>query len=306
MTRLEIRPLIHFLAVIDECSLGRAAKRINLSQPALSKSIRQLEVNLGVELFELSASGMKPTRYSTVLAERARLIVAEANNAQEEFDQLCDRWRGTVTIGAGPSIVGTLLARTVADLKVHHPDLRVSVVEGMLENHLPDLRKGSMDFVIGTAVETVPETVVAELLFRDTVVIAARAGHPLIGERTITLARLACFPFVVTRAPEILRHALERRFGDRGLAFPIQTVETNSIQFMKALAMASDHLAYLPRLAFLAEAKEGSLVPLAVPEAEWQREVHVLRRARGTLSPAARAMLHSLKRACLVDHDRLI
>lgn len=295
MTRINIRPLIHFLAVMDERSLGRAARRVNLSQPALSKSIRQLEASLGVELFERSPLGMKPTNYSTLLAERARIIVVEVNNAEEEIDRLRDRWRGSVSVGAGPSIVGALLANATADLKTRHPGLRVTIIEGLLENHLPNLINGSLDFVIGTAVEPALSHVISEKLFVDSVVVVARAGHPLAKDHRIGLDKLSCLPFVLTRAPDAMRLMFERRLAEFAVDVPQDVVETNSIQFMKALVAMTDYLAYLPRLAIQAEVRNNQLSVLSCPNLEWQREVHILTRARGGLSPAARAILSCIK-----------
>ncbi|WP_376093675.1 LysR family transcriptional regulator [Roseomonas sp. CCTCC AB2023176] len=298
MTRLEIRSLAHFLAVLDERSLGRAARRVNLSQPALSKSIRQLEASLGVQLFERAVGGMTPTRHGAALADRARLIVEEARTAQEEMERLSDVWKGTVTVGAGPSIAASVLAQAVADLRTLRPGLRITVLEGMLEHHLPSLLNGSTDFVVGTAGDPVPKAIVAESLFRDTVAVVARAGHALAGPGVVPLDRLAAFPFVLPRAPEVLRDGLERRFAQAGVAFPQHVIDTNSLPFMKALVAAGDALAYLPRLAITAEERAGLLVPLSVPEATWHREVHLLRRARGTLSPSARALLQALRTTC--------
>lgn len=298
MTRLELRPLGHFLAVMDERTLGRAARRVNLSQPALSKSIRQLEATLGVPLFERGAGGMMPTRYGTALADRARLIVQEARHAQEEIEGLCDRWNGTVTVGAGPSIAGSVLAAATADLKSRRPGLHVAVLEGMLEDHLPALLNGSADFAVGTAGDPVPNGLMAEYLFSDTVVVAGRAGHPLAGHDALTLERLTAYPFVLPRAPDILRCDLERRFAEAPTDFPDGVVETNSLGFMKALLLGGDYLAYLPRLAIATEERAGLLAPLAVPAATWDRQVHLLRRSGGTLSPAARALLESPRAAC--------
>ena len=302
MTRLEIRPLVHFLAVIDERTLGRAARRVNLSQPALSKSIRQLEINLGVPLFERGADGMTPTRYSAALVERARLIVQEARHAQDEMDQLCGRVQGSVTICAGPSIVGALLAQAVANLQEFRPGIRVHVIEGMLDMHLPALSNGSADFLIGTATIPAPEGLVAEPLFHDDIQVVSRPAHPIQRQGPVSMAELAAWPWVLTGAAEVLRLALCDRFSLGQTLFPTRITETNSIQFMKSLVMETDHLTYLPRIAITMEETTGLLASVHAPEASYRREVHVLHRARGTLSPAARALLHSIKLVCARRH----
>ena len=114
---MDLHRLHHFLAVVEHGSIGRAAATLNLSQPALSNSIRRLEDNLEARLFDRGPHGVTPTVFGESLAERVRLIFHEVRNAEQELAALRGLHTGHVTIGAGPSIIAEILPAAIMNLQ---------------------------------------------------------------------------------------------------------------------------------------------------------------------------------------------
>ena len=130
---MDTRRLKHFLAVYQHGSIGQAAEALLLTQPALSKSIRQLERDLNVTLFERTPLGVVPTVYGEALAVHARVIQAELLTAETELSTLKGTSRGKVTVGIGPSIAVNLMPAATLLLAERAPGIHVTVVEGLVD-----------------------------------------------------------------------------------------------------------------------------------------------------------------------------
>lgn len=294
---MDIRHLSHFLAVIEHKSVGRAAEHLQITQPALSKSIRRLEEILQVKLFDRGAEGMIPTSFGLALAERSRMICHEMKSAREEMDALRGVHRGSVTVGAGPSIVGDVLARAVARMSTKRPEMRVSVVEGMMDTLMPALKRGEIDFVVGTeAPPSMPEGISSEQVFQDEVCVVARAAHPL-ARRAGGLPILREYPWVLTEDVDPLRSKLDQIFLAAKLAPPVPQVTTNSARFMKSMVLSGDYLSFLPRLLIRLEEQARLIAPLRIAGTVWTRSVHIVRRTRASSSPASRMLVSEIRAA---------
>ena len=297
---MDLDRLVHFLAVVEHGSIGRAAASLNLTQPALSKSLRKLEDSLGQRLVDRGAFGARPTMFGRALAERARVIVRELRNVRADFSALHQIETGHVAIGAGPSLMADLLPRAVEALHRRRPHARVTLREGLMDELLEALALGELDIAIGGMPEEVLDIKLArEPLFVDEVVVVARTGHPLVGAGGARpLAELLAYPWIMPGGPEILRSDLAASFERAGLVPPSPSVTTNSAHCMKALAMQGDWLCFMPRSLIRLDERWGTLavVPLQAPN--WTRRVDAVHRVEVTLSPAARALLADLHGAC--------
>src|SRR5262245_28693661 len=150
MAAIEFRQLAHFLAVADDSSIGKAAQRLNLTQPALSKSIKRLEQALKVRLFDRHARGVSPTVYGAALLARTRQVVTETRRAVEEIDFLRGSHSGTVTVAAGPSMLSRILPTAAARLVAKRPGIRVVVRQSLAEQIEAGLLRGELDLVVTT------------------------------------------------------------------------------------------------------------------------------------------------------------
>ena len=149
MELLDSRRLRHFLAVYDMKSIGQAAEKLYLTQPALSKSLRQLEDDLKVKLFDRTPLGVVATVFGDTLAQHARVIRSEMRHAETELSNLRGAVKGHVTVGVGPSLATSLMPLATGMLRKAKPGIRFTIIEGLVDTILPALRRGELDLAVG-------------------------------------------------------------------------------------------------------------------------------------------------------------
>ena len=233
---LKTRELQVFLAVAESHSIAEAARRLSLTQPAVSKCINELENTLGVALFERDSRGISPTRYGEVLSRRAHSIFGEIRLAGEEISQLKGADSGKVSIGVMPVAAGGFAAAAVADLMTSHPGVCVSILEGDHEMLFEALRNRQIDLVVGRLpADLSASDLETELLYHDQLCVAAHPTHPLTQRKTIELEELADEYCVIPRLHSLAYQQLTRCFLHNRVRFPHKLVDTLSVQSVDAL-----------------------------------------------------------------------
>jgi DNA-binding transcriptional LysR family regulator len=299
MTMLDTRRLHYFIEVVDYGSINKAAGRLGITQPALTKSLRELERELKVTLLERSAAGVTPTVFGRSLYAHARAIAAEIEHAQVELRRLGGGEGGYVRVGALPSVSGGLVARAVAGLMQRHPELFVRVVEKQNYELLPALRRREFDFVVALLDDVEPEPGVRHrVVLRDWLRIVAREGHPLQGEREVTCEQLVRYPWVHPVVGTTHRPILKLLFRDSGIDPPQPRMECGSVQFAKTIIGRSDALGLLPEHAIQPELHAGAMFSLPVVSEDLRRTVAI--HYRGTRPPAGSAavVMREIERVC--------
>ena len=298
---MEISRLRHFLAVIENGSIGRAAEALNISQPALSKSIRRLEASLDAKLVDRGPYGVSPTVFGESLAARARLIMHEVRGVEQDMAALRDLKTGHVVVGAGPSIVADLLPTAITALQVKQHSVRVTIREGLMDMQLDGLARGDIDITVGAFPDILPVEVSREHLLADTNVVIARPQHSLCTDRPRRLRELSAWPWVLPAAPERVRDALTASFEADHLEPPQPDVETNSAHCMKSVVMATDFLSFMPSRLIRRDVDAGLLTVIPIRGHDWTRSIEIVYRAQTILSPAARALVRELHAAVRAD-----
>jgi DNA-binding transcriptional LysR family regulator len=285
---MDVRKLRHFLAVYQHASIRKAAELLLLTQPALSKSIRQLEMELGVELFERTPLGVVPTVFGEALAAHARVIQTEVQAAETALANLRGAGRGRVRVGVGPSVAVSLLPRVTHRILTEAPDLTVVVEEGLVDDLLPALRKGELDLAIGSWPRAEDADLTTRVLLTDHIEVLAAADHPLAGRR-VTLTDLLAYPWALPPENQRWRQHLATAFLAQGLDLPSVKAVSNSAAYLKSLLEGSHFLTYLPsQLVRLGE--EGRIVQIAAG-LDVTIDVTLTRRHNVRLSPAAQAFI---------------
>lgn len=233
---LKTRELQVFLAVAESRSIAEAARRLFLTQPAVSKCINELENTLGVTLFERDNRGIYPTRYAEILSRRAHSIFGEIRLAGEEISQLKGADSGRVSIGVMPVAAGGFAATAVADLMTSHPGICVSILEGDHEVLFEALRTRQIDLAVGRLPADLSESdLKTELLYHDQLCVAAYQTHPLTQRKTIELEELADEYCIIPRLHSLAYQQLTRWFLQSKARFPHKLVDTLSVQSVDAL-----------------------------------------------------------------------
>ena len=302
---MDLRRLRYLVETIEQGSISKAAKRLALSQPALTKSLRLLEEELDVPLLDRTSTGVVATMYGRSLYEHAKAVEAEMAHARAELGLLRGKHGGAVHIAALPSMAG-ILARAVALVAQQHPLFAARIVEKMNFELLPTLRRGDFDFVVGLVEDEPLELGVRRLvILRDELAVVVRPAHPLAQRRAVAAADLAPYPWLFSMVGSSQRHVLEQFFLAAGVATPAARIDCTSVQFIKSLVGQSDYVGVLPRHVMEQELAATGLHCLPVESDLLQRQIGIYYRDHHPLSAAARVMMRAVEMACAELAGRL-
>ena len=287
--------LDYFLAAYQHRSIGKACRELGLSQPALSKTIRRLEDELRVPLFQRTPVGIEPTSYGHSLARRAKIIRNEIGRAISEIETLRGHMGGEARIGIGPALAASLVSDLLASFLRDRPQMVVHLLEGLYEPLSEAVMTGRFDFAVTTRPSApISADLSATLLFKDRFVFAASAKHPLAKKRRIQPNDLIEFPWVLPPRGGLLWPRVVDVFERVGLRAPEPQVETNSSGCMMSLLRAGSFLSLVPQHLVDYSVKRQEIAVLRVSNLEFDRDVIVLRRADSALAPAPEAFLAHL------------
>ncbi len=177
---MEMQQLRYFLAAVKHGNIGRAAKELNITQPALSRSIKNLESDLGAQLLERGPKGVQPTVFGNSLREHALVITSEAERAADEVRALQGLGQGQVTVGISANFSSYIIPDAIAQLLEKNPAVNVVVHTGLFDEILTALRRAETDLVFTLSP---PESDEVDLVFEPLLILKsrlyARADHPL-------------------------------------------------------------------------------------------------------------------------------
>ncbi|WP_187471175.1 LysR family transcriptional regulator [Luteimonas viscosa] len=286
------------IAIEEHGNIHRAAESLNMSQPAASKLLKDLEDLIGVPLFERLPRGMRPTWYGESMIRHARIALASLGEAGAEIEALKAGHAGKVAIGAiaGPAM--TLLPPALARLDQAHPDLRVSVVVESSDVLLEQLTQNRIDLMVGRLFARHDKrNLQYEPIAEEDVCAIARPGHPLLSRRKPGLSELAKLPWVVPPEGSVLRHRFELMFQNAGLQAPRQVTGTAALVLLPRLLQDSDHLAVVPVDVARHYAAHGMVKIVPVELSCRMDSFGFITRTDWLLSPGARTVLATLKTA---------
>lgn len=284
------------ITIGDVHSVTSAAAKLGVSQPAVNRSLRNLEQRLGMRLFDRTAQGMIPTQSGEILIRRAKLALVEIEQGMEEIANVGGQALGRVSIGALPLSRVYLVPMAVNRLLIDFPDAEINIVDGLYEQLVGDLCNGDVDMIVGTLRDPLPvEGVKAETLFEDGMVLAARTGHPIFNNDPITFQHLIGLEWVVPQPGVPLREQFNDMLADNGVPLPEHPIETGSISVKRTIAMGSDRLVAVSRSQIHHEEQYGLLKPLSLVTNVPKRPIGLLTRSDYVPTPAVSAFLKHLR-----------
>ena len=294
--RVSVRQLRLVATVAEVGTMVRAGEAIGMTQSAVTKAIRDLEIDLGVDLFDRGNRGVTPTIYGEALVSHARRVLAQLEHAAEEIDDLAHGAGGRVAIGTLLAASAWLLPRAITQLRAERPRVVIDVVEGTNDRLQPMLLRGDLDMVVGRLSEFRHRAGVdQEPLYSEEVVILARPDHPLARNEPLDLADLQEADWILPPPETTLRRQLEKAFFDAGLDPPRCAVQSVSILTNRQLLYGTDLIGAWPRGVAADDLAQGRLVSLAVRLDRILWPVGVATRKLARLSPAADALLAMLR-----------
>lgn len=238
---MRLKQIQDFIAVVEAGSIHAAARRVGVSQPAITKSVRGLEAELHVQLVRRTNHGVVPTPAGKAFFTRAHVANAELRKAKEEVSQLEAGAAGSVAFGVGPVAALLILPEAVPRFRERFPAVRVRVLEGLTHALMPLVRDESLDFAIGPRPNAKLDPALAfRPLFQTQFVVVARKGHPLGNARS--LAQLADADWLSLWSRALPSGPLDQAFSRAKLPPPRQVVQCESYHTMVAMLARTDML----------------------------------------------------------------
>lgn len=237
---LDLRSIRYLVAIVDEGSFARAAEKLSVTQPALSRSVQALERTLGVKLLDRGKTGATPTVFGTVLLERGRRLITDSDAIAREVALLGGAETGTISIGAGTYPAEVCVGTAAARLLAQRPRLELRITVG----DWPDLTEAVLSERLDVAIcdlaaaEDNPR-LRTELLARHQGVLFCRAGHPLAGRETLTFDEVRAFPLALTALPDRLATRF-RAAGESQRDTATPQVHVDTFQLARAIVLHSD------------------------------------------------------------------
>ena len=299
---MKLTQLRDLAAIAETGGLRRAARRLGLSQPALSRSIRELEDELGVPLFDRSVSGMVLTEAGKAFASRGQAVHRELERAREEAIQHSGVDMGEVSIGLSSAAHVALLPKVITPFRKRFPRVRLHIIESLFPALDAAIRDGSIDFYVGPSPGGRPGSAIrVEALFDNYRVVMGRKNHPLSDTRT--LAGLTSAEWVMTSAIAGGDIDLRPIFEQHGLPAPIVAVRTQTALSTITVAASSDLITILPRQWLRFARLTRLLAPIAIAEKLSAPAISIISRATLPLTPAAQHLSDLFHRAAMNQPD---
>jgi DNA-binding transcriptional LysR family regulator len=289
---MELRQLRYADAVATHRHFTRAAASVRVAQPALSHQVKRLELELGVELFERSRSGVRLTEAGEIFILRARRALAEVDAAREEIAAFKGLKTGRVVLGAMQALAGLDLPRLLSAFHAEHPGIDVSLREESTRDMLTMVARDEIDLAIAALDVGRPVGLDAVALVREPVLMAVPAAHRLAGRTTVRISQFRHESFVFFKRGTGLRATTERAAERAGFS-PHVGFETNSLDRLLALVAEGLGVALVPASTVHDSRPPGVTVLSVSPAID--RTIGAVWRADRRHTPAATALLALLR-----------
>lgn len=298
---IEVREIRQVATVASEGGFAKAAKVLHISQPALSRSIQEVERKVGFQIFERGREGALLTDAGRAFMRQAGEILSLSDNLERELALIKGLDTGDLHVGAGVFAGNLFLGEALAPFARRHTHVRIRVLNDQPDILIHRLRRRELDIVVADPEWIKPATDVAQITLNDHQGhLIVRAGHPLLAKRNIQVGDLPDYPLVTMgiapnriaqmgrqlKGVDAAQHKLIERWP--------QTIAVNSITAMKAVVANSDAVTMisLKMVRHELDRKELAVLPLSLP---WLKaDFAVMHLTHRTLSPLAEAVTESI------------
>lgn len=274
----------------------RCAQAMGISQPAVHQALSEMESLSGVRLFHRSARGLQLNEPGEAALKCVKLACHELESANADLAAQAGALGERIVIGSLPYSTGMFLPRAVERLLATHPGVAVTIVDGVYESLLEQLRHADIDVVIGALRNPPPAADLAqETLFSDEFCVVVRNGHPLQWVGPLRWQDLASRPWILPMPNTPAEAAFERAFRAEGLTPPVGGLHVNSPLLTQALLLESDRLVLMSPRQLHREVSAGLLVLLPLRTRMTARSIGVTTRTDHSPSPGMKFLLQALR-----------
>jgi DNA-binding transcriptional LysR family regulator len=269
---MNLNHLAVFHAVAEEGNVTRAAERLLISQPAVSKQVKELERALGAALFDRLPRGVRLTEAGAVLAGYARRLFALAEEAEVAMGELRGLRRGRLRVGASTTIGVYLLPEVFVRFRRAYPEVQLQLEIAGSEALARRLAEGAIDIAYTEGV-IAGENLLASVIMEDRLVAIAPAGHALARKRRVTARRLCEEPLVVRETGSGTQSLVERTLAERGLTVR-PAMSLGSTEAIKRAVASGVGVAIVSSLSVALEVRARKLAVLPIADLHLGRPVH--------------------------------
>lgn len=299
---MKLHQIQALVAIAETGSVRAAARRLGLTQPALSKSLAALEEELSVPLVHRTARGATLTKFGQSIVTRGRGISQEIERLREEIEQMRGAARGGVTVAISPSPAQLLLPAVLRRFHREFPEIQVRVRESVYPDTVQLLREGLADFAVGAqppSRKTATSEFLTERLYENKLVVGCRHGHPKAGVRS--LRELRDCEWLQHGSADGPGSLYAPVFRENGLPVPTPWLVSDSFISSLKLLESSDALCLLPARLVSHLARAGRLTALQLDEPMPDWDVSLIMRAQVPLTPIALKLAQLFRRTPPTD-----
>lgn len=233
---LRVRQLRMLLRLAEVCNLSQVAKEFNLTQPALSKWLKDFEDTIGTELFVRHARGLQPLPITLELAKQAREILVRLDRVQRSINQIKNVANTQISIGVSPIATHTILPKAISLFHNNHPTTFIQLQENTLDKLLYQLQHGEIDVIVGRTEQEAllhhfHQYKLADIVLR----LAVDANHPLAHEKSVSWEQALSYPWIAPSAASPIRQQMELVFSRLGLSSPPVLIESSFVNLTAKL-----------------------------------------------------------------------
>lgn len=304
---MDIKQLRQFMAVVDAGCVSKASEQLHLTQPALTRNIKNLEESLNAILLERRPRGVVPTEAGQALYRYAHIILNETKRAARDVKAIATGKRGHVHIGIAALFSGSITDRLVVALAEACPGVRVRITDGFFEELVAELSQSRLDVILSNFP---PDAVPADVQFEPLLTLRSNfvvgRSHPLACKASVTAEDLCAAHWALVRRRHIADF-LDSFFASQGFPAVTGSVETNSLTALKKLVLTGRYVSLLAEPWVAEEMTSGDIVALKVQGAPVLRQAGLITRNTTEQRPVVVRTLELLRQVCAewkVDHDR--
>ncbi len=287
---LDLHHLRHFLAVLDAGNISLAARRLHISQPALTKSIQRLEEILGAPLFDRTPKPV-PTRFGQLIGPHARILLAGAGDLEQTVAQFQGLASGSLAVGAGPLMSDALVGPAVGRLMLRFPTLSVNL---HIDNYsqFPDmLRNREVDFFVADITDLAGEDDLdIQPVPSQDILWFCRPGHPLLDRKRVTRKDLLDYPLATPEMPKWAADPLQVPESHVGR----MNVTCSHYSTLKKIVMHSDCISGAFEANISTDLKVGSIVRIPVTDLKLRSNPGIVSLKDRALSPTAQELMKEI------------
>ena len=294
--RIRLRHLHTFVAVAQQGTLGRAAETLNLSQPALSKTLNELEELTGVRLFERGRLGAQLTTMGEQFLTHAVRVLDALNHAGQSFNEQPADQPAIIRLGALTTAAMGMLPQILDRFHQLQPNTTIQVAT--LHNNvlLAGLRAGEFDIGIGRMADSEMMTgLTYELLFLESLKLVVRPEHPLLSDN-VTLSRAMQWPVVISPEGTAPRRIAQQMLDEQGCSLPPHCIETSSTSLARQLALRYDYIWFVPSGAIKEDLNHNAVCALPIHSSGPGEPVGIITRTGSPLSLSAEVLMSTMRK----------